>query len=61
VFFTRGVASSQTDRREFGNKRRDALSDAQKKTKALQWLSRDLDEALLALIAQAGEGDTLLC
>lgn len=60
VFFNRGVASSQAYRREFGNKRPDDLERALRQ-KALNWLSRDLDEALLKFIKQAERGDTLLC
>lgn len=60
VFFNRGVASSQAYRRQFGNKKPDDL-EPKEKARALQWLSRDLDEALLAFIAGARKGDTLLC
>lgn len=60
IFFNRGVASSQAYTREFGNKKPDQLKGA-KRTEALQWLSRDLDEALLKFIANAAKGDTLLC
>ena len=62
VFFNRGVASSQAYTRKFGNKRPDdpRLSPAQR-TEARQWLSRDLDEALLEFIKRAEKGDTLLC
>ena len=60
VFFNRGVASSQAYVREFGNQRPDAITDPAKRAKALQWLSRDLDEAMLAFIDGAAAGDTLL-
>ncbi|NKN36124.1 hypothetical protein HFC70_07105 [Agrobacterium sp. a22-2] len=60
VFFNRGVASSQAYRREFENKRPDDLEEP-KRQRALDWLSRDLDEAMLRFIAQAKQGDTLLC
>jgi phosphatidylserine/phosphatidylglycerophosphate/cardiolipin synthase-like enzyme len=62
VFFNRGVASSQAYVREFGNKAPDdpSLSKAEQK-RALQWLTRDLDEALLKFIAQAKAGDALRC
>lgn len=60
VFFNRGVASSQAYTRKFGNKRPDQLPPAQA-TEALQWLSRDLDDALLKFIKQAKKNDTLLC
>jgi phosphatidylserine/phosphatidylglycerophosphate/cardiolipin synthase-like enzyme len=60
VFFNRGVASSQAYARRFGNKKPDDLSP-EKRQEALDWLSRDLDEAILAFIAAAKSGDTLLC
>lgn len=60
VFFNRGVASSQAYGRKFQNKKPDQLSPA-KKQEALDWLSRDLDEAILKFIAAARKGDTLLC
>lgn len=61
VFFNRGVASSQAYARRFANKRPDdpTLSPAQQ-LEALQWLSRELDEAMLKFIQQAKAGDTLL-
>lgn len=60
VFFNRGVASSQAYAREFDNKRPDQLKGA-KKERAKEWLSRQLDDALLKFIANARRGDTLLC
>lgn len=60
VFFNRGVASSQAYRRKFGNKRPSQLS-GKKRADALQWLSRDLDDALLKFIGGASRGDGLLC
>ncbi|MEJ0037733.1 MAG: phospholipase D-like domain-containing protein [Gammaproteobacteria bacterium] len=60
VFFNRGVASSQAYVREFGNERPDQMVE-EKRLRALQWLSRDLDEAMLKFIADARAGDTLLC
>jgi phosphatidylserine/phosphatidylglycerophosphate/cardiolipin synthase-like enzyme len=60
VFFNRGVASSQAYRRKFDNKRPDKLPP-DKKTEALQWLSRDLDDAVLKFINQAKRGDSLRC
>lgn len=60
IFFNRGVASSQAYERKFGNKRPDDLAPAKRK-QALQWLSRELDEAMLKFIKQARAGDTLLC
>ena len=59
IFFNRGVASSQAYARQFKNKRPDELSDPDHK-RALQWLSRDLDEALIKFVDQAKAGDTLL-
>ena len=61
VFFNRGVASSQAYERRFGNKRPDELKPASKRQEALDWLSRDLDNALLKFIANAKAGDALLC
>ena len=60
VFFNRGVASSQAYRRRFGNKKPSQLS-GKKRTDALQWLSRDLDDALLKFIDAARKRDALLC
>lgn len=61
VFFNRGVASSQAYARKFGNKRPDKQPTAKKREEALQWLTRELDEAALAFIKQAKSGDMLLC
>ena len=61
VFFNRGVASSQAYERRFGNKKPDELTPASKRQEALDWLTRDLDEAILEFIARAGKADTLLC
>jgi len=60
VFFNRGVASSQAYTREFGNKKPDELKGA-KRAEAREWLSRQLDDAILKFIADAAPGDTLLC
>lgn len=60
VFFNRGVASSQAYTRRFKNKKPDQLPPAERQ-KALDWLSRELDEALLKFIGNAKNGDTLLC
>lgn len=60
VFFNRGVAGSQAYAREFGNKAPEKLPEP-KRQRALDWLSRDLDNALLRFIAEAAPGDTLLC
>jgi phosphatidylserine/phosphatidylglycerophosphate/cardiolipin synthase-like enzyme len=59
VFFNRGVASSQAYSHMFGNKRPDQLKDREQE--ALDWLSRDLDEAILKFIRQAKKGDGLRC
>lgn len=59
VFFNRGVASSQAYARNFDNKKPDQLPEP-KRSQALQWLSRDLDEAIRKFIQQAKAGDTLL-
>jgi hypothetical protein len=58
VFFNRGVASSQAYRQRFGNSKPDLLGS--KKEEALQWLTRDLDEAILRFIKSAQDGDILL-
>lgn len=61
VFFNRGVASSQAYTRRFGNKPPDQQETPEKCLEALQWLSRDLDEAILRFIKGAKKNDTLLC
>jgi phosphatidylserine/phosphatidylglycerophosphate/cardiolipin synthase-like enzyme len=58
VFFNRGVASSQAYVRKFGNHKPDDL-DKKTRARALQWLSRDLDEAIVAFIRSARKGDAL--
>jgi phosphatidylserine/phosphatidylglycerophosphate/cardiolipin synthase-like enzyme len=62
VFFNRGVASSQAYVREFGNKKPDdpTLSAADQ-ARALQWLTRELDDAVLKFIRNAGKNDSLRC
>jgi phosphatidylserine/phosphatidylglycerophosphate/cardiolipin synthase-like enzyme len=60
IFFNRGVASSQAYARKFGNKKPDDFSP-KKAAEARQWLSRSLDEAILAFIKEAKKGDGLLC
>ncbi|MEO7189979.1 MAG: phospholipase D-like domain-containing protein [Vicinamibacterales bacterium] len=62
VFFNRGVASSQAYVREFGNRKPDdpTLSTAEQ-ARALQWLTRELDDAILEFIARAKQGDGLRC
>ena len=61
VFFNRGVASSQAYERKFGNLKPDLLKPASKRQEALDWLTRDLDEAILRFISSAEPNDTLLC
>jgi phosphatidylserine/phosphatidylglycerophosphate/cardiolipin synthase-like enzyme len=60
VFFNRGVASSQAYAFKYGNKRPDKLP-SNKRAEAYEWLSRDLDTAILKFIKHANKGDTLLC
>ncbi len=60
VFFNRGVASSQAYSRKFDNKRPDDQPTPAKAQEALDWLSRDLDEAMIRFIRQAGPNDGLL-
>lgn len=59
VHFNRGVASSQFYARRFGNVRPDDLATPALRQLALDWLSRDLDEALIAVIRSTGPGDAL--
>jgi phosphatidylserine/phosphatidylglycerophosphate/cardiolipin synthase-like enzyme len=59
VFFNRGVASSQAYAREFGNMSPSDQPSQVKRRKALQWLSRDLDEAMIAFIKSARSGDAI--
>ena len=59
VFFNRGVASSQAYVREFGTAPIATLPDADR-TRALAWLSRDLDEAMIRFVDACEPGDTLL-
>ncbi|WP_158501522.1 phospholipase D-like domain-containing protein [Vitiosangium sp. GDMCC 1.1324] len=59
VFFNRGAAASQAYNDKFGNKDPDKM-DPQTRQTALTWLSRGLEEALLAFLAQArGKGYAL--
>jgi phosphatidylserine/phosphatidylglycerophosphate/cardiolipin synthase-like enzyme len=60
IFFNRGVASSQYYAREFGNKKPSQLPKP-KAEQALQWLTRNLDEAIIRFIGSARKGDSLLC
>ena len=59
VFFNRGVASSQAYTRQFGELMPNELP-AEKGKEALQWLTRELDDAILKFIGNAKKGDTLL-
>jgi phosphatidylserine/phosphatidylglycerophosphate/cardiolipin synthase-like enzyme len=59
IFFNRGVASSQAYVREFKNRRPDKIEDAKERERALEWLSRQLDDAMLRFIHQAKKGDEL--
>ena len=61
VFFNRGVASSQAYSNRFGNTPPDKLKPAAKRQEALDWLSRELDDAILKFIDQAKPGDALRC
>jgi phosphatidylserine/phosphatidylglycerophosphate/cardiolipin synthase-like enzyme len=62
VFFNRGVASSQAYAHRFRNlPPDDPTLTAQERQERLDWLMRDLDDAILRFIAQAGPKDTLLC
>lgn len=61
VFFNRGVASSQAYTRKFGNKAPDKQPTPAKVQEAFDWLSRDLDDAILKFIKHAGPNDGLLC
>jgi len=62
IFFNRGVASSQAYARKFDNKRPDDPRVPEKKRAEMRrWLSRDLDDGILAFIKSAEHGDTLLC
>jgi phosphatidylserine/phosphatidylglycerophosphate/cardiolipin synthase-like enzyme len=60
IFFNRGVASSQAYAREFHNTAPDEIEDPHERERALEWLSRKLDDAILAFIGNAKRGDTLL-
>lgn len=60
IFFNRGVASSQAYRRKFFNLAPDRITNPQMKQEALNWLSRQLDDAILKFISNAKAGETLL-
>jgi uncharacterized protein YegP (UPF0339 family)/phosphatidylserine/phosphatidylglycerophosphate/cardiolipin synthase-like enzyme len=59
VFFNRGVASSQAYVRKFGSTPIDELPP-ENRAQALDWLSRDLDDALLGFVDACRAGDRLL-
>lgn len=61
VFFNRGVASSQAYARRFGNLKPDDQPTPAKRQEAYDWLSRELDDAILKFISAAQNEDTLLC
>ena len=61
VFFNRGVASSQAYVRRFGNLKPDDQPTPAKRQEAYDWLSRELDDAVVKFIGAAQSGDTLLC
>lgn len=60
VFFNRGVASSQAYKRKFFNLPPDKITNPAMKQEALNWLSRQLDDAILRFIGNAKKGETLL-
>jgi hypothetical protein len=59
VFFNRGVASSQAYARRFGSDPIDELKPPAKRQEAIDWLTRDLDDALLKFINSTKKGDEL--
>ena len=59
VFFNRGVASSQAYAHEFNNLAPDKQPTPELMRAALDWLSRDLDDAILRFIAAAKPGDRI--
>lgn len=59
IAFNRGVASSQAYAARFGDLAPDKQPTAAKRQLALDWLSRDLDDTLIAFIREAGPGDAL--
>ena len=61
IFFNRGVASSQAYTRRFGDlSPKDLGQETERGREAIQWLTRDLDEAITKFIENAKKGDTLL-
>ena len=62
IFFNRGVASSQAYVREFGNKKPDdPRLSKEEQERAFQWLTRELDDAILRFIRAAQSSDALRC
>lgn len=59
VFFNRGVASSQAYAHRFGNLPPDDQPTARLRKQALDWLSRDLDDAMLRFIRSARPGSAI--
>ena len=57
MFFNRGVASSQAYVRRFGNLKPDDQPTPAKRQEAYDWLSRELDDAILKFIGAAQNGD----
>lgn len=53
IFFNRGVAGSQAYARKFGNVAPSDIKETQKRAEAYAWLSRGLEEAILAFIGRA--------
>lgn len=59
IFFNRGVTGGQFYANEFGNKPPNKQSTPKKKAEAFAWLSRDLDEAIIAFVESAKKGDAI--
>jgi len=57
VFFNRGAAGSQAYARKFGNVAPDRILEPEEREEAFRWLSRGLEEAILAYIGQATSGE----
>lgn len=57
LYFNRGAAGSQAYARKFSNIRPDEIQDPKKRKEAFRWLSRGLEEAMLAYIGQANSSD----
>jgi phosphatidylserine/phosphatidylglycerophosphate/cardiolipin synthase-like enzyme len=59
IFFNRGVTSSQHYAKEFDNLPPEEQPTEKRKKAAFDWLSRDLDDAILRFIRSAQPGDSL--